>query len=65
MAKIAEPVRSASLIGRGEEIIRRISMVADNLQQGQGLCGSVSGNIPVNVGQAAIKVDEILIGGDE
>ncbi|MEM9423810.1 MAG: TldD/PmbA family protein, partial [Spirochaetota bacterium] len=62
--KVAEPVRSASLIGRGEEIIRRISMVADNLEQGQGVCGSVSGNIPANVGQPAIKVDEILIGGD-
>ncbi len=63
--KIAEPVRAASLIGRGEEVIQRISMVADNLEQGQGVCGSVSGNIPANVGQPAIKVDEILIGGDE
>ncbi len=63
--KIAEAVRSASLIGRGEEIIQRISMVADNLEHGQGVCGSVSGNIPANVGQPAIKVDEILIGGDE
>ena len=63
--KIAEAVRSASLIGRGEEIIQRISMVADNLAQSQGICGSVSGNVPVNVGQPAIKVDEILIGGDD
>ncbi|WGK68782.1 TldD/PmbA family protein [Candidatus Haliotispira prima] len=63
--KIAEPVRSASLIGRGEEVIRRISMVADNPEYGQGMCGSVSGSIPANVGQPAIKVDEILIGGDE
>ena len=63
--RIAEPVRSASLIGRGEEIIQCVSMVAGNLSHGQGMCGSVSGSIPANVGQPAIKVDEILIGGDE
>ena len=62
--KIDQAVRSATLIGHGEEIIQRISMVADNLEHGQGICGSVSGNIPANVGQPAIKVDEILVGGD-
>lgn len=63
--KVAEPVRSATLIGSGAEVIQKISMVADNLELGEGICGSVSGNIPVTVGQPAIKVDQILVGGDE
>lgn len=61
--KIAEPVRGASLIGNGLEAIKKISMVADNLKMAQGMCGSISGNIPVNVGQPAIKIDEIIVGG--
>lgn len=61
--KIAEPVRGASLIGNGPESIKRISMVADNLKFAPGMCGSVSGSIPANVGQAAVKIDEIIVGG--
>ena len=61
--KITEPVKGATLIGRGEEIMQNISMVADNLDYAAGMCGSVSGGIPVTVGQPALKVDEILVGG--
>lgn len=61
--KIAEPIRGASLIGNGPESIKLISMVADNLKLAQGMCGSVSGSIPTNVGQPAIKIDEIIVGG--
>lgn len=61
--KIAEPVRGATLIGNGADALMKISMVADNLQHAQGMCGSVSGSIPTNVGQPAIKIDEIVVGG--
>lgn len=61
--KIAEAVRGASLIGKGSEILMNIDMVGKNLDQGQGMCGSVSGSIPTNVGQPLIRVSEITVGG--
>ena len=61
--KIAEPVRGATLIGNGAEALLKISMISDNLAMAQGMCGSVSGSIPTNVGQPAIKIDEIIVGG--
>lgn len=61
--KIAEPVRSASLIGKGSEVLMKIDKVANNLAQDQGMCGSVSGSIPANVGQPMLRVSEITVGG--
>lgn len=61
--KIEEPVRGATLIGRGSEILQQIDMVASNLATGQGMCGSVSGSIPADVGQPTIRVKEITVGG--
>lgn len=60
---IQEPVRGASLIGKGSEILMNIDMVGNNMAQGQGMCGSVSGSIPTNVGQPMIRVKEITVGG--
>lgn len=60
---IQEPVRGASLIGKGSEILMNIDMVGNNMTQGQGMCGSVSGSIPTNVGQPMIRVKEITVGG--
>ncbi|NQV17641.1 MAG: TldD/PmbA family protein [Armatimonadetes bacterium] len=61
--KIAEPVRGATLIGNGPDALKKISMVANNLSLAEGMCGSVSGSIPTTVGQPAIKIDEIIVGG--
>lgn len=61
--KITEPVRGATLIGNGPEILHKIDMVGDNLAHGQGMCGSVSGSIPANVGQPRIKIKDIVVGG--
>ncbi len=61
--KIAEPVRGASLIGRGSEVLRKIDMVGTNLAHGQGVCGSSSGSVPTNVGQPMIRVSELTVGG--
>lgn len=61
--EIQEPVRGASLIGKGSDILMNIDMVGNNLKQAQGMCGSVSGSIPTNVGQPMIRVKEITVGG--
>lgn len=61
--EIQEPVRGASLIGKGSEILMKIDMVGKNLAQGQGMCGSSSGSIPTNVGQPLIRVSDITVGG--
>ena len=62
--KIAEPVRGASLIGSGKEILLNIDMVGNDLELSQGMCGSVSGSIPVDVGQPTIRLSEITVGGN-
>jgi len=61
--KICEPVRGASLVGKGSEIIQNIDMVGTELDMGQGMCGSSSGSIPTNVGQPLIRVSSITVGG--
>ena len=61
--KIAEPVRGATLIGKGHEILPRISMVGNDFETAAGMCGASSGSVPVTVGQPSIKVDQILVGG--
>ena len=61
--KICEPVRGASLVGKGSEIIKNIDMVGSELEHGQGMCGASSGSIPVNVGQPMIRVSQITVGG--
>lgn len=61
--KIAEPVRGCTLIGRGEEILPKISMIGKDLEISAGTCGASSGLIPVTVGQPTLKVDAILVGG--
>ncbi|NMB00951.1 MAG: TldD/PmbA family protein [Firmicutes bacterium] len=61
--KIEKPVRGATLIGKGSEILHKIDRVAANLATGQGMCGSLSGSIPADVGQPTIRVTEITVGG--
>jgi len=61
--KIAEPVRGATLIGKGNDVLRNIDRVADNFDYAQGMCGSISGSLPTNVGQPTIRVKELTVGG--
>ena len=61
--KICEPVRGASLIGNGGDIIQKIDMVGNDLATAQGMCGSSSGSVPTDVGQPMIRVSEITVGG--
>ncbi|MDR1663317.1 MAG: TldD/PmbA family protein [Clostridiales bacterium] len=61
--KVAEPVRGATLIGKGSEVLMDIDRVADNLKLAAGMCGSVSGIVPTSVGQPLIRVKEMTVGG--
>ena len=61
--KLAEPVRGATLIGKGSEVLRDIDMVGNNLKRAQGMCGSKSGSIPTDVGQPMIRVSSMTVGG--
>jgi len=56
-------VRGASLIGRGSELLLRIDRVGTDMRMAQGMCGSLSGSVPTNVGQPRIRVSAITVGG--
>lgn len=61
--KLTKPVRGAMLIGHGKDILFKVDRVADNIEFGQGMCGSLSGSIPVDVGQPTIRVQGMTVGG--
>ena len=61
--QICEPVRGASLVGKGADCIMNIDMVGNDMEMGQGMCGSSSGSVPTNVGQPLIRVSSITVGG--
>ena len=61
--KILCPVRGATLIGKGAEVLMKIDRIAKNMWMAPGMCGSLSGSIPTNVGQPRIRVAEIVVGG--
>ncbi|QVK21010.1 TldD/PmbA family protein [Mycoplasmatota bacterium] len=61
--KISKPVRGATLVGNGAEVLHKIDMIADNLERAQGMCGSSSGSIPADVGQPTLRVSKMTVGG--
>ena len=63
--KITNPVRGATLIGNGPDVLTRVSMVGNDLalDAGVGTCGKDGQSLPVGVGQPTLKVDELTIGG--
>lgn len=63
--KITAPVKGATLIGNGPDVMNRISMVGNDLQldSGIGNCGKEGQNVPVGVGQPTLKIDALTVGG--
>ena len=61
--KIVKPVKGASLIGNGGDTLLKIDMVGTNLKRAQGMCGASSGSVPTDVGQPAIRVSSMIVGG--
>jgi len=63
--KITAPIRGATLIGNGPDVLTGVSMVGNNLKldRGVGICGKEGQSVPVGVGQPSLKVDELTVGG--
>lgn len=61
--KITKPIKGATLVGSGKDVLLNVDMIANNLLTGHGMCGSSSGSIPTDVGQPTIRVQNITVGG--
>ena len=61
--KITKPVKGATLVGSGKDVLLHIDMIGDNLSCGYGMCGSMSGIVPTIVGQPTIRVSKMTVGG--
>ena len=63
--RITSPVKGATLIGNGPEVMNRVSMVGNDLSldSGVGTCGKDGQSVPVGVGQPTLKIDAITVGG--
>lgn len=62
--QLEEPVRGAMLVGKGPESIKKIVAVSDDLVTAPGMCGSLSGSIPTEVGQPHLLISELVVGGE-
>ena len=65
--KVTRPVRGATLIGNGPEVMNRVSMVGNDmaLDSGVGVCGKDGQSVPVGVGQPTLLIDEVTVGGTQ
>ena len=61
--EILTPVRGATLVGKGSEILMKIDRVGREMWMAQGVCGSMSGSVRTNVGQPRIRVSQLTVGG--
>ncbi|MFN4071122.1 MAG: TldD/PmbA family protein [Thermus caldifontis] len=61
--RLEEPVRGAMLVGKGPDTIKKVVAVAKDWENAPGMCGSLSGMVPVEVGQPHVLVSEIVVGG--
>jgi TldD protein len=63
--KILYPVKGATLIGNGPDILRRVSMVGNDmsLDSGVGVCGKEGQSVPVGVGQPTLRIEDMIVGG--
>jgi TldD protein len=63
--KLGQPVKGATLIGNGPDVLTRVGMVGNDLKldDGIGTCGKEGQSVPVGVGQPTLRVDELTVGG--
>lgn len=63
--KIMHPVKGATLIGHGPDILQRVSMIGDDmcLDSGVGVCGKEGQSVPVGVGQPTLRIEDMTVGG--
>jgi len=65
--KITKPIKGATLIGAGDEVLHQISMVGNDLRldPGIGVCGKEGQSVPVGVGQPSLKLNSLTVGGTQ
>jgi TldD protein len=65
--KVTRPVKGATLIGNGPEVLGRVSMVGNDLalDSGVGVCGKDGQSVPVGVGQPTLRIDGLTVGGTQ
>jgi TldD protein len=63
--RITRPVKGATLIGNGPDVLTKVSMVGNDMQldSGVGTCGKEGQSVPVGVGQPTLKIDGLTVGG--
>lgn len=63
--KATRPLKNATLIGNGPDVLTRVSMVGNDLalDTGIGVCGKDGQSVPVGVGQPTLRVDGLTVGG--
>jgi len=63
--KVTKPVKGATLIGDGPDVLTRVSMIGNDLKldKGVGTCGKEGQSVPVGVGQPTLRIDGITVGG--
>jgi TldD protein len=63
--KVTHPVKGATLIGNGPDVLTRVSMIGNDLEldSGIGTCGKEGQSVPVGVGQPTLKIDGLTVGG--
>jgi TldD protein len=63
--KITRPIKGATIIGNGPDVLTRVTMVGNDmaLDSGIGTCGKDGQSVPVGVGQPTIRIDDITVGG--
>jgi TldD protein len=63
--KLGAPVKGATLIGNGPDVLQRVSMVGNDmkLDGGVGTCGKEGQSVPVGVGQPTLRIDALTVGG--
>ncbi len=63
--RLTRPVKGATLIGNGPDVLTRVSMIGNNmaLDAGVGVCGKEGQSVPVGVGQPTLRVDGLTVGG--
>jgi TldD protein len=65
--KLTRPVKGATLIGNGPDVLKRISLVGTDLQldEGIGTCGKDGQSVPVGVGLPTVRIDGLTVGGTQ
>jgi TldD protein len=63
--KITQPIKGATIIGNGPDVLTRVSMVGNDmaLDSGIGTCGKDGQSVPVGVGQPTMRIDDLTVGG--